>query len=296
VFFIAGCQQNVVPSQDSAATSETKSETVGLVGETINDANVNDDIQLENVNDDIQLENVPNVPNSVVKTSVKKEPTAFEKLTLNLIQKGEQAFAAQRLLTPEDDNANLYFQAALGRDPGNFQATQGIANIVETYTDWAWLAATGRGYQKADRYLSFARSVNPEDPLIKEIDTRINDLKKKRADDARYRAQQAVIKKTNNSDNNASVETEGKEEALFPEQGVYLLPKTLFSLSDEEIIEKIQPIIDEVTKTEPSIAIYWPDDKEARLIYQIINSRVPEFRVRAMTFRRADYMVKLQQD
>ncbi|MBU2412854.1 MAG: hypothetical protein KKB49_08570, partial [Gammaproteobacteria bacterium] len=88
---------------------------------------------------------------------------------------------------------------------------------------------------------------------------------------------------------------ESKEPKALKE-GQFLLPETLFSLSEEEIIAKIQPIIDEVATADRPIAIYWPNDKEARLIYQIINSRVPEFRVRAMTYHRADYMVELQQD
>ncbi|MGJ8646379.1 MAG: tetratricopeptide repeat protein [Marinomonas colpomeniae] len=206
--------------------------------------------------------------------------SASEKMTQSLIIRGQQAFAEERFLTPVEDNANLYFQAALGREPGNFEATQGIANIVETYTNWAWRAVLSRDYVKASRYLDSARSVNPQDPLIIEVDARIEDLKTKRKNEAIYSSKKSV---------------EGAGQAVF-NKDKYFLPKTLFSLPEEEIIKEIQPIIDEVAKTERSIAIHWPNDKEARLIYQIINSRVTEFRVRAMTLGRADYMVELQQD
>lgn len=79
-------------------------------------------------------------------------------------------------------------------------------------------------------------------------------------------------------------------------EGQFFLPHNLFSLSEDDIVKTLQPIIDKVAKDKSEIAIYWPNDKEARLLYQIINSRVSEFRVRAMTYHRSDYMVELQQD
>ncbi|MEP0073827.1 MAG: hypothetical protein ABJE79_14090 [Marinomonas sp.] len=279
VLFIVGCQQNVAPLTDSAPIAESVQ------------ASQIDEPRVEVTNENLQAETP--VQYSVNNIVVEKELTSSEKLTLSLIEKGERALSAKRLLTPEEDNANLYFQAALGRDPGNFRATQGIANIVEVYTDWAWASAVGRGYKQADRYLESARSVNPEDPLIEEMTAQIRDLKTRRMQEAQYRAQQAAKKAAVANSNDETAE-QNEEEPV--KKGVYSLPETLFSLSDEEIIGKIQPIIDEVAKTEQSIAIYWPNDKEARLIYQIINSRIPEFRVRAMTFRQADHTVELQQD
>lgn len=271
VFFITGCQQNVVPSGENVPESEpetsiTDEEYVAgdrsLESENYIENNSTADNELESVNPEIVTEEPPLTP--------------YQLVTLNLIELGEIALAAERLLTPVDDNANLYFQAALGRDKGNFRATQGIANIVDIYTEWAWGAAKARNYQKAERYLEDARSVNPEDPLIVEMTSRIIDLKTQR-------------KRTVKQKQKAPEPVELKE-------GQYLLPKTLFSLTEDEIISEIQPIIDAVAKTGQPLEIYWPNDKEARLIYQIINSRIPEFRVRAMTFRRASHMVELQQD
>ncbi|GAB3484698.1 hypothetical protein GCM10027340_20590 [Marinomonas epiphytica] len=210
-------------------------------------------------------------------SAAKPEPlqvtlTPAQKITQRLIEQGKFALASDRLLTPEEDNANLYFQAALGRDPGNFDAIQGISAIVDRYTQWAWLAAQGRRYGQAQQYLEQAKLANPEDPVIAEMTTRINDLKKKR---------QQVAK---------------PKPVAKPKEGQYLLPKNLFSLSDEEIIAKMQPIIDKVAATQSGVEIYWPKDKEARLLYQIINSRVSEFRVRGMTYSSTKHMVELQQD
>ncbi|ETX11123.1 hypothetical protein MUS1_12165 [Marinomonas ushuaiensis DSM 15871] len=269
VLLTTGCQQNVAPSGENSPVSEaaitdenhlTSSDTTEPQSSLAsNGGNTTDKLESHNT-----------------VTSIKKPITSYERVTLHLLEQGERALAAEHLLTPVEDNANLYFQAVLGRDPGNFRATQGIASIVDLYTDWAWIAAKGQGYQKAERYLANARSVNPEDPFIVEMTSRITDLKTQR-------------QRTVNQE----------KKTLEPEvlkEGQYLLPKTLFSLTEDEIIAEIQPIIDAVSETGQSIEIYWPNDKEARLIYQIINSRIPEFRVRAMTFHRASNMVELQQD
>ncbi|MBU2237129.1 MAG: hypothetical protein KJ868_03890 [Gammaproteobacteria bacterium] len=263
VVFLTGCQENVKSTEKSQPLQE-----VEVTQAVVAKASVNKSVNIEK-------------PTAIKTQQPKaaKVPTAFERLTQRLIEQGEIALAAERFLTPVDDNANLYFQAALGRDPGNFRAIQGITGIVDVYTQWAWQAARNGDYKKAAKYLDSARSVNPEDPAIIEMTSRVSDLKAKRE-------QAAKISKT---------KPESKEPKALKE-GQFLLPETLFSLSEEEIIAKIQPIIDEVATADRPIAIYWPNDKEARLIYQIINSRVPEFRVRAMTYHRADYMVELQQD
>ncbi|MDE8602293.1 hypothetical protein M3I01_005030 [Marinomonas sp. RSW2] len=258
--FLTGCQTNIAPSEQGEPRQEKVSEP-------------------DPKSASAELAPVINVPDMKKTTAISPEQIksrAAKRLTLSLIAQGEDALSADRLLTPEDDNANLYFQAALGRDPGNFRAIQGIAAIVDVYTQWAWDAARSRDYIQSARYLEYARSVNPEDPVIVEMTSRVKDLKAKREHAAK------VVSK--------------KSEPKEPQVGQYFLPETLFSLSEDEIIAQIQPIIDEVAKTEQSIEIYWPNDKQARLIYQIINSRITAFRVRAMTYHRADYMVELKQD
>lgn len=253
--FIVGCQQNVISSNESLPVLE--SEAARIKG------------------GDVESDDPENESESATSVlSTPKTLTPYELVTHNLLDQGERALASEQLLTPENDNANLYFQVALGRDPGNYRAIQGIANIVDIYTDWAWIAAKGRDYQKAERYLDYARSVNPEDPLIVEMTSRITGLK-------------TSPKRTVKQEKKTLAPLELKERQ-------YILPKTLFSLTEDEIITEIQPIIDIVSQTGQSLEIYWPNDKEARLLYQIINSRIPKFRVRAMTYRQANYMVELQ--
>ncbi|MBJ7539129.1 hypothetical protein [Marinomonas transparens] len=269
--FMTGCQgnfQSVDPIQPEV-TDETPA--VAQEPET-----VDVDGSKPEVNSTSAEENAPDAKMKSSEPIVKKQLTSAQKITQRLIKQGDQALAAKRLLTPEDDNANLYFQAALGREPGNFEAIHGIASIVDLYTQWAWEAARSRSYSAAARYLELARFVNPEDALIVEVSSRIKDLRSQRE-----QRRKKVTK---------------KKQPKELKEGQYLLPKNLFSLSEDEIIAKIQPIIDEVIQTKDSLAIYWSNDKEARLIYQIINSRVEDFRVRGMIYHRADYMVELQQD
>ncbi|MCV2403299.1 hypothetical protein OFY17_10445 [Marinomonas sp. C2222] len=267
--FLTACQQNLAPVKDQEPLLE------------------GDHAPTQQVEEPKTIEAAADGKLEAKEKNKEKTISAFEKITLGLIERGEQALAARRLLTPEEDNANLYFQAALGRDPGNFEATQGIANIVELYGEWAWQAAQGRNYRQASRYLESARSVNSQDPLINEIDLRIQDLQQKRLDEARHAAQQQKKKTLAANDD---------QEQSKQQENVYFLPKELFSLSDDEVLELLQPIIDKVNEQRAPIAISWAKDKEARLLYQIINSRTPEFRLRAMIFHRTDYKIELQQD
>ncbi|KZN14682.1 hypothetical protein [Marinomonas sp. TW1] len=277
VVFLAACQ--------SHPTSQEQVEPVFMPETSIAEAAATS-AEPESANAPVETDDPVSVPQQVL--------TPAQQLTQSLIKKGRQALLADRLLTPAEDNANLYFQAALGRDPGNFEATQGIAQIVEIYTDWAWRKAQARHYRQAEKYLDSARSVNAQDPLIVEMSSRIKDLKLKR----QQQAEQAKQKRAKAQQNTAPASSsESQTEPSAAEQdGVFTLPKDLFTLSEDEIVVKIQPIINAVAATQSRLEINWPNDKQARLIYQIINSRVTDFRVRAMIFHRARYTVVLQQD
>ncbi|MEO9655435.1 hypothetical protein [Marinomonas sp.] len=264
---LAGCQQTVRSSDTAEPAVEAKAELGKTVEVAAKPTLASEQDKVQVVESETKQAEVPAV----------KTLTAAEKITQRLIVNGRIALAEQRLLTPEDDNANLYFQAALGRDPGNFDAIQGISEIVEQYTQWAWSAAQKGQYLTAKRYLGFARLANPEDVLIVEVEGRIVDLK-------RTRTQQKTVKPVVSNPQSP------------PSIGEYSLPANLFSLSDEEIIERMQPIIDKVDETQAAIEINWPNDKQARLLYQIINSRVTEFRVRAMIFHRTARTIELQLD
>lgn len=285
--FLTGCQENVrlsdpvLPVQKEEVDIEARPEHAAFPVLLVDKSDHTPTSVEKNVFQHIEPNKNIQTTDKALKSSVpegKPLLTAAEKLTLSLIEQGEKALLENRLLTPESDNANLYFQASLGREPGNYRAIQGIAKIVDAYVQWAWEAASVRDYKKAARYLESAQDVNPHDPAIVEMRSRVSDIKSQRAIIAKREPLKVI-------------DAEQKEN-----EAGYFLPKTLFSMSEDEIMAQIQPIIDDVAKTESSLAIYWPSDKEARLIYQIINSRVTAFRVRAMIFHRSDYRVELQQN
>lgn len=204
------------------------------------------------------------------KVSVKRQSkvTRAQAVTANIIREGQMALSENRLLTPEGDNANLYFQIALGRDPGNYDATIGIAAIVDKYLAWAIQSANAADFKSAEQFIERAKRVNPRDPNIQEIEVRVE--------------QKQVV------DDHAS-----QADQQFASEDIFHLPDDLFQLSEEKILSHIQPIIDRVEKTQGSIEIHWPRDKEGRLLYQIINSRTPNFRVRAMTFLSSEHTVEV---
>ncbi len=218
----------------------------------------------------------------IIATNVLHEESGKSKeldpILVSLLARGKLALKQLHLLTPEEDNANMYYQAALGRDPKNSEALFGLARIVRYYTDFAWSKAQKQQFIAAQKYLDSAASVNPNDPLIAETEKRIKEYKNrlKKAKQAKVHSKNVIKKEKINLNH-------------------YFLPKTLFSLSEEEILEQIQPIIERVSEQRAMIEINWANDKEARLLYQIINSRVPDFRVRGMIFHRSNYMIEVKQ-
>lgn len=199
-------------------------------------------------------------------TSKTNKMSQAQRITQRVIQQGKLALSEQRLLTPEGDNAYLYFQIALGRDPGNYEATQGLADIVDTYIEWAETAARQGKRASANSFIAKASRVNADDPAIKEAKQRIAQISANKVE---------------------AVQTPVSED-------VYTLPKNLFALDEPVILSHLQPIIDRVEQTQGALEIHWPSDKEGRLLYQIINSRTPNFRVRAMTYRNSKHLIEIK--
>lgn len=236
---------------------------------------------LDNTNDSTVLPVEPTAQDSVL---VEKKADAIDAndvrvskdpITLRLLDLGAVALANQKLLTPEDDNANLYFQAALGREPKNRLARTGIDEIIRFYTAWALDKAKQGHNTSARKYLASARFVDVENPLIQQTQKHINDWR------AGIRSKAHPTKMAKN-----------KSKAV---QNTFYLPQDLFSLPEALVIQKLQPIIDRIEKDQLNIEIFWPNDKEARLLYRIINSRTEAFRVRGMIYRRAQHMIEVKQ-
>ena len=79
---------------------------------------------------------------------------------LDLIDTAERALADDRLLTPEDDSAYLYYQQAAAMAPNHPATRRGFERIVERYLQLAQLAMEREQWSHAGFMLSRAEYVN----------------------------------------------------------------------------------------------------------------------------------------
>ncbi|MGB0941939.1 MAG: hypothetical protein ACPGUE_06040 [Marinomonas sp.] len=274
---VSTTQANAAQNNDSEAiVSEDVSDNSGFITnvslkQAVDVEQIDSLMQLEKVGEEVAVVEKP----KVIATKLDEAPVSLDPITLSLLERGETALAQQKLLTPEEDNANLYFQAALGREPDNLAAQTGIKEIVRYYTAWALDKAKQGQTRSANKYLAAASFVDETNPLIKQTKQEIKD----------WRAGIKRISKTTKNDQKQSKSLQTK----------FYLPQNLFSLPEALVIQKLQPIIDRIEKDQLNIEIFWPNDKEARLLYRIINSRTEDFRVRGMIYRRAQHMIEVKQ-
>ena len=90
------------------------------------------------------------------------EPTAEDDLAV-LLARAEEQMRAQRLTTPESDNAFATYQQILQRDADNETALAGLETIKDTYKRWADNAYRSGDNEKARAFLQRALKVDPQD-------------------------------------------------------------------------------------------------------------------------------------
>lgn len=93
----------------------------------------------------------------------------FEQLD-NLKARADRQVAAARLTEPRDDNALDTYRRILAIDPGNAAAVQGIDSIVQRLLGVAQSAALAGESERANRYISRVRSINPNAPGLAEAE------------------------------------------------------------------------------------------------------------------------------
>ena len=81
----------------------------------------------------------------------------------NLIAKGNLAFVKDRLSVPANDNAVMYYQAALKLDPGNTEAEEGLVSVGKRYRKLARTAHDNGNGKQAYKYLELAESISGKD-------------------------------------------------------------------------------------------------------------------------------------
>lgn len=90
-----------------------------------------------------------------------------------LLARAERALAADRLLTPPDDCAHLYFSQALALAPDMVEAQDGFGRIAERYIELAGQAIEREQWPSASNMLDGAALVDAENPAIQETRRRM---------------------------------------------------------------------------------------------------------------------------
>ncbi len=86
-----------------------------------------------------------------------------------LLEAGARALAEDRLLTPEDDNAYLYYRKALALAPDDPDVGDGLERIVERYIVLARSAIEREQWVRARSMLARAAIVDREHPGIRSM-------------------------------------------------------------------------------------------------------------------------------
>jgi|TARA_B110000263_G_C15260967_1_gene488803 hypothetical protein len=152
-----------------------------------------------------------------------------------LLAKAETALANNRLTTPIDDNAYLWYLQVLAIDTQHESANTGISDIVEKYLSWAISNSDTGSAARAFDYLSKAKSVDESHPSIAAVEA--------------YLSSKTTIRT-----------------ARFPIDRTQLREKNTY------IQSKLYEIAEEIDRLEASIVIHAPTDSLGRWIYQKLNS------------------------
>ena len=91
--------------------------------------------------------------------------------------KARFAMESDKLTTPEEDNAYLYYQEVIELVPDHEGAQQGLMEIANRHADLAEQAIDRFEYVKAERYVSEGLRVQPDNPRLVALQQRTNAIK-----------------------------------------------------------------------------------------------------------------------
>jgi serine/threonine-protein kinase PpkA len=91
--------------------------------------------------------------------------------------KAKVAMDSDKLTTPIEDNAYLYYQEVIKLVPDHNEAQQGLTEIANRHADLAQQAIDRFEYVKAERYVSEGLRVQPGNPRLVALQQRTNAIK-----------------------------------------------------------------------------------------------------------------------
>ncbi len=175
---------------------------------------------------------------------------------LALLDEADQAMADKRLTTPEHYNAWSFYQRVLMLQPENAEARQGLDKIVERYLAWSRSASQRGKLSTARLYLQRASLVNPEYPALKQAKLKLQSQPKS--------------------------ESKAKAKPKLESTGKYIqLNAAAVKARSRSAQQKIRQVADVIRANDARVVIEAPNDLAGRWIYQQLNRRHEDYRVRA---------------
>jgi len=132
----------------------------------------------------------------------------------SLLEKAAQAMAERRYIEPADNNALGFYRSALGNDPDNAEATQGLARLAQLLLTKAETALDQRHFEPALQALEIARSIIRDDPRVKALDGRVSQLRSELGSSAI----QATINAGNYDRAGMQIDEAARNKSLTPDQ------------------------------------------------------------------------------
>lgn len=119
---------------------------------------------------------VPRAAGVTAAPATSAQPTVAE-----LLAQAQADMRADRLTTPAGNNAYERYREVLARDPGNADAREGMTAIMRRYMALASAAARDKDWQRVRALLAKARRIDPENPQISRIESRLEQLMRQQA-------------------------------------------------------------------------------------------------------------------
>ncbi|MCW8884184.1 MAG: hypothetical protein OQK12_02875 [Motiliproteus sp.] len=181
------------------------------------------------------------------RASAKASATRIQRILI-LLDEADRAFKEKRLTTPENNNAWSFYSRVLMLQPHNEEAQQGLNKIVELYIRWSEQASAKGRIDSAGVYLQRATRVNPYYPGLKK---RIASL----------------------SPSPSSI--------VNAEDGRIYLDVAAVRSRKASAKSQLRQIADQVKANNARVIIEAPSDASGRWIYQQMNQRHEDYRIRA---------------
>ena len=164
-----------------------------------------------------------------------ESPSSTDPEVEKFLQLAKNAFAKQRLTTPYNDNAYLWYSLLLAIDPHNVDAQHGISDIVEQYLTWALETFETGTLELSLGYIAKAKSVDETHPSISSLEANI--------------VNRSSIRETS-----------------------FVINQKQLSLREDSVKIRLQEIAEEIDRRKADIVIQAQNDSEGRWIYKQLNS------------------------